>query len=51
VDEDALQAVAVPPAFTQQLRKVIGKGTTVLATDAGIIHGETGKELMVLESA
>jgi hypothetical protein len=50
VEEDALQAVAVPPAFTERLRKVIGKGTTVLATDAGIIHGETGKELMVVES-
>jgi hypothetical protein len=50
VEEDALQAIAVPPAFTEHVRKVIGNGTTVLATDAGIIHGETGKELMVLES-
>jgi L,D-transpeptidase catalytic domain len=50
VEEDALRAIAVPPAFTEHVRKVIGEGTTVLATDAGIIHGETGKELMVLES-
>jgi hypothetical protein len=53
VDQDALQAVAVPPAFSTHLRKVIGKGTTVLATDEGIVHGEgeTGREVMVLESA
>ncbi len=50
VEEDALQAIAIPSSFTEHVRKVIGKGTTVLATDAGIIHGETGKELMVLES-
>jgi hypothetical protein len=51
VDQDALQAVAVPPEFKANLRKVIGKGTTVLATDDGIVHGETGREVMVLESA
>ena len=50
VEEDALQSIAVPPAFREHLHKVIGKGTTVLATDAGIVHGETGQELMVLES-
>ena len=50
VGEDALQSVAVPPAFASNVRKVIGKGTTVLATDAGIIHGETGREVVVLES-
>jgi hypothetical protein len=41
----------VPPEFKANLRKVIGKGTTVLATDDGIVHGETGREVMVLESA
>jgi hypothetical protein len=51
VDQDALQAVDVPPAFAENVRKVIGKGTTVLATDADIVHGATGRDVVVLESA
>jgi hypothetical protein len=50
VDQDALQAIDVPPAFAQQVRKVIGAGTTVLATDADIVHGATGRSVTVLES-
>jgi hypothetical protein len=50
VEQDAIQAIAMPPAFAEQVRKVIGKGTTVLAVDADIVHGETGREVVVLES-
>jgi hypothetical protein len=50
VDRNALDLVKVPPRFMQQMRDVIGEGTTILATDAGILEGSSGEELTVLTS-
>lgn len=48
VEKEALDAVAIPPQFLAQLRTIVGEGTTLLATDGGILSGSTGKQLTVL---
>lgn len=50
VDRNALDMVKIPPRFLQQMRDVIGEGTTILATDAGILAGSSGEDLTVLTS-
>jgi hypothetical protein len=48
VEQDALDAVRLPPQFMAQLREVVGEGTTLLATDGGLTAGSTGKPLTIL---
>lgn len=48
VEKEALDAVSLPPQFMAQLRGIVGEGTTVLATDGGLLSGSTGKKLTVL---
>jgi hypothetical protein len=48
VDRNALDLVKIPPRFLGQMRDVIGEGTTILATDAGILEGSSGEDLTVL---
>lgn len=48
VDRHALDLVKIPPRFLGQVREVIGEGTTILATDAGILEGYSGTDLTVL---
>jgi hypothetical protein len=48
VDRNALDLVKIPPRFLGQMREVIGEGTTILATDAGILEGSSGEDLTVL---
>ena len=50
VDRNALDLVKIPPRFLGQMRDVIGEGTTILATDAGILEGSSGEDLTVLTS-
>ncbi len=50
VEKNALDQVRIPPQFLAQLRGIIGEGTTLLATDGGVIDGSTGKGLTVLKS-
>nr|WP_310524708.1 L,D-transpeptidase [Polymorphobacter sp.] len=50
VEADAINMVKIPPQFYAQMRNVIGEGTTLLATDGGIIDGSTGKGLTVMAS-
>jgi hypothetical protein len=50
VDRNALDLVKIPPRFLGQMREVIGEGTTILATDAGILEGSSGEDLTVLTS-
>ena len=50
VEKDALDSVTIPPQFFGQLRAIIGEGTTLLATDGGVLGGSTGRGLTVLES-
>jgi hypothetical protein len=48
VEKEAVEAVAIPPQFLAQLRTIVGEGTTLLATDGGLLSGSTGKQLTVL---
>lgn len=48
VERAALEAVSIPPQFMAQLRTIVGEGTTLLATDGGLLSGSTGKQLTVL---
>ncbi|KAB7648837.1 L,D-transpeptidase [Polymorphobacter fuscus] len=50
VDQNAINMVKIPPQFYANLRNVVGEGTTLLATDGGVISGSTGKGLTVLTS-
>ena len=50
VDRNALDMVKIPPRFLGQMRDVIGEGTTILATDSGILEGYSGEDLTVLTS-
>ena len=50
VEKDAINAIKIPPQFYAQMRSVVGDGTTLLATDGGIIDGSSGKGLTVLTS-
>lgn len=50
VETDALNAILVPPAFREKLNAIIGEGTTVLATDAGILSGSTGRGQTILDT-
>jgi hypothetical protein len=48
VEPEALAAVTIPPLFQARLRETVGPGTTLLATDGGLVGGGTGKPLTVL---
>jgi hypothetical protein len=48
VEMDAINKVKIPPIFLAHLRDIIGEGTTLLATDGGLLGGSTGKQLTVL---
>jgi len=48
VEKDAIDQVKIPPIFFAHLRDIIGEGTTLLATDGGILDGSTGKQLTIL---
>ncbi len=48
VEQEALDAIKIPPAFFANLRSIVGEGTTLLATDGGLLGGSTGKQLTVL---
>ena len=50
VEKDAIASVQIPPQFFAQMHSVVGEGTTLLATDGGVVSGSTGKSLTVLES-
>ncbi len=50
VEQDAIKQVTIPPQFYAQMRSVVGEGTTLLATDGGMVEGSTGQALKVLES-
>lgn len=50
VEPEALQAITIPTEFNIRLREVISPGTTVLATDGGIIEGASGRPLTVIAS-
>jgi hypothetical protein len=48
VEKEALDAVTIPPSFIAALRPLVGEGTTLLATDGGLLSGSTGKALTVI---
>ena len=48
VEKEAIEAVTIPPLFLAGLREIVGEGTTILATDGGILSGSTGKQLTVM---
>ncbi|MFZ4688974.1 MAG: L,D-transpeptidase [Polymorphobacter sp.] len=50
VEKNAIDSVKIPPQFFAQVRSVIGEGTTLLATDGGVVNGSSGKGLTVLTS-
>lgn len=50
VDRNALDEIKIPPRFLGQMRAIISEGTTILATDAGILEGSSGEDLTVLTS-
>ena len=50
VEKNAIDSVDIPPQFLAELRAVIGEGTTLLATDGGVVNGSSGKGVTVLES-
>ncbi|PZN92588.1 MAG: L,D-transpeptidase [Alphaproteobacteria bacterium] len=50
VEQDAIKQVTIPPQFYAQMRSIVGEGTTLLATDGGMVEGSTGKGQTVLES-
>ncbi len=50
VEQDAIKQVTIPPQFYAQMRSVVGEGTTLLATNGGLVDGSTGKGQTVLES-
>ncbi|WP_426163853.1 L,D-transpeptidase [Sandarakinorhabdus sp. DWP1-3-1] len=50
VEQDAIKQVTIPPQFYAQMRSVVGEGTTLLATNGGMVEGSTGKGQTVLES-
>jgi hypothetical protein len=50
VDQNAINMVKIPPQFYANMRNVVGEGTTLLATDGGLVQGSSGKGLTVLTS-
>ncbi len=50
VEKNAIDSVKIPPQFYAQLRSIIGEGTTLLATDGGVVGGSSGQGLTVLTS-
>ena len=50
VEKNAIDSVTIPPQFFAQMRGIIGEGTTLLATDGGVVNGSSGKPLTVLTS-
>ena len=50
VETNAIDSVKIPPQFYAQLKSVVGEGTTLLATDGGLVSGSSGKGLTVLTS-
>jgi hypothetical protein len=50
VEQDALAAIIIPPAFRAKLRDITGDGTTLLATDAAIGAGSTGRGQTILDT-
>ncbi len=50
VEKNAIDSVKIPPQFYAELRGAIGEGTTLLATDGGVVGGSSGKGLTVLTS-
>ena len=50
VEKNAIDSVKIPPQFYSQLKSVVGEGTTLLATDGGLVSGSSGKGLTVLSS-
>ena len=50
VEKNAIDSVTIPPQFYGQLKGVVGEGTTLLATDGGLVSGSSGKGLTVLSS-
>lgn len=50
VEPDALAAVIIPPAFRDRLRGITGEGTTVLATDASVGSGSSGRKQTIIET-
>jgi hypothetical protein len=51
VEQDALAAVIIPPAFRELLRGITGEGTTLLATDASISSGSSGRNQTVIDTS
>lgn len=47
-DRSALAQVSIPADFNRLVRSVIGPGTTMLATDGGIIDGASGRRTTVI---
>jgi lipoprotein-anchoring transpeptidase ErfK/SrfK len=47
-DRSALSQVTIPDDFNRLIRAVIGPGTTLLATDGGIIDGASGRKTTVI---
>jgi hypothetical protein len=50
VEQDAINMVIIPPQFYASMRNIVGEGTTLLATDGGLVSGNSGRGLTVLES-
>jgi hypothetical protein len=50
VEQEALSAIIIPPAFREKLRGITGEGTTLLATDAGILSGSSGRGQTILDT-
>jgi hypothetical protein len=50
VETNAIDSVTIPPRFYAQLKGAIGEGTTLLATDGGVVSGSSGRGLTVLTS-
>jgi hypothetical protein len=50
VEQSAINMVKIPPQFYANVRNVVGDGTTLLATDGGLVSGSSGKGLTVLTS-
>jgi hypothetical protein len=50
VEQDALAAIIIPPAFRERLRGITGEGTTLLATDAGVLAGSSGRRQTIIDA-
>jgi hypothetical protein len=50
VEQSAINMVKIPPQFYANVRNIVGEGTTLLATDGGLVSGSSGKGLTVLTS-